>query len=669
MDIMNQRLVKGADIFLEILAEIERSNKDIQVASAWFTDDVLFEAILNKQKEGVKVSVITADIEHNDKLDFVALTNLGGSVLKTKSVGYGMMHEKFCIIDSKVGIHGSYNWTINARKNNKESVIITDHEETVNDLIKYFNEMENKMNTKNSKTMKRVHKMKIPLLGIFGKGEEKKVEISDDPTVNINDSLSEIDNVDKQFESIINSAIASPNRAEIQRLGEENAQLVNGDEGVLGKSMDSLYQLYIAENQQVEDKKGVLKNKVDSKRVSLIANNQVDKTNAVHLEEKIYAENKDLKEQSLSDAVTRKKAKELSVDNIEKVIIPGIEKEISLKNEIIAKLQSVFIKPKIKYYEIAPLLFVFLGLAAALLLFYSSAAYIMLYGKADAIQMVKLGIKPIAQVFNSEALILANQKQGTALFYVLAFVFIPLAIAFTTHRASKVWKVLGVITIILLDIFVAYRVTSVVNQVVFLSSGVQNNEAFYSEANFWIVFLLSAMPFIFFMKIIESISEFFEARHPEAANEKMNFEVDIENMKILDLKQQIKKELETLNAIKEEILRLESQIEFLTNALSELEIEYAKELKNVEQKYNQIERHIIQISELFKNSIDNDNIQISYSALKDRVNIFLKGWNAWLHDQLSVAKAKERSENARKIADIWLAENIKRKDDLKLNAA
>jgi septal ring factor EnvC (AmiA/AmiB activator) len=171
------------------------------------------------------------------------------------------------------------------------------------------------------------------------------------------------------------------------------------------------------------------------------------------------------------------------------------------------------------------------------------------------------------------------------------------------------------------------------------------------------------------MKIIENINDFFEARHPEAANEKMKFEVDVENKKIRELKLLIKKELDNLNTIKGEILQLENQIELIKSSLSDLEIEYAKELENIEQKYNQIERHIIQISELYKNSIDNDNIQISYSALKDRVNIFLKGWNAWLHAQLSVTKAKERSENARKVADIWLADNIKRKDDLRLNAA
>ena len=37
-----------------------------------------------------------------------------------------------------LAFHGSYNWSVNARTNNSESVIKTDHSNTVNDLIKDF---------------------------------------------------------------------------------------------------------------------------------------------------------------------------------------------------------------------------------------------------------------------------------------------------------------------------------------------------------------------------------------------------------------------------------------------------------------------------------------------------------------------------------------------------
>ena len=49
------------------------------------------------------------------------------------------MHNKFCLIDDKFLITGSFNWTTQAVKYNQENIIITDS----NDLVsKYVHEFE-----------------------------------------------------------------------------------------------------------------------------------------------------------------------------------------------------------------------------------------------------------------------------------------------------------------------------------------------------------------------------------------------------------------------------------------------------------------------------------------------------------------------------------------------
>jgi len=668
---MNQRLVKGAEIFPAIMMEIANAENEIIVASAWFTDEALFDALLQKQKVGVEVSIITAEIEHNDKLDFSKIQSVGAHVLKSKNVGYGMMHEKFCVIDQRIGIHGSYNWTVNAKRNNKESIIITDHRETVDDLIKYFNDMKSKIDDNMDLVPKKNTNKKISLLGIFKNKNTTEPVVNNSTEVKVveQNNNSVMIEIEGQFESIINSAIEGPNRDEIQILGEENARLVHGDEAVLGKAMDSLYQLYVSDNKQVDDKKTILKSKIEAKQVSLVADYKLIKDNKKNLEENLYQEQKKVNEQTLLDIKTEKKANELSIDNIEKTIIPKFQEKIESLKDSISNMKVEFVKPKIKYFEILPLIFVFFGLATALFLFYSSAAYIMLYAERDALAMVKLGIKPVAQVFNSEALKIAYQKDGTALFYIIAFVFIPLSIAFATHKAKAIWKSLGVISVILLDVFVAYRITHVVNQIAFLAKGTHNMEPFYHDANFWIVFLLSAVPFIFFMKIIDMIIVIFESRHPEVAKEKMEFKVKEQRKKISEIESDIEKEKDNMKSLKEDVLRNDNRIESLEGIILNQNLDIVKSLEAIEEKYNAIERHIVQVAELYKNRIDNDNIFISFSALKDRVNIFLKGWNKWLHDELSVSKATKHSEYARIIADLWLVENVKRKDNNKLQAA
>jgi phosphatidylserine/phosphatidylglycerophosphate/cardiolipin synthase-like enzyme len=47
------------------------------------------------------------------------------------------MHHKFCIIDNKVIISGSYNWTFRARNHNSENIVLIENE----DAIKIFDEV------------------------------------------------------------------------------------------------------------------------------------------------------------------------------------------------------------------------------------------------------------------------------------------------------------------------------------------------------------------------------------------------------------------------------------------------------------------------------------------------------------------------------------------------
>ena len=109
----------------EILNEINLSTESIQVAVAWFTNHELFDKLCEKVSNGVKVELIIIDDEINNRiggLNFQQFIRLGGSLI------YGNkenpMHNKFCIIDNKVLISGSYNWTYFAENINFENITI-----------------------------------------------------------------------------------------------------------------------------------------------------------------------------------------------------------------------------------------------------------------------------------------------------------------------------------------------------------------------------------------------------------------------------------------------------------------------------------------------------------------------------------------------------------------
>ena len=106
----------------QILAELDKAEVSIWVVIAWFTNDVLFNKLLEKLKNGVDVRVAMFDDGVNRKHG-VDISQLPHTLIKRGQRG-GLMHDKFCVIDNQVVITGSYNWTTNAEFRNDENITI-----------------------------------------------------------------------------------------------------------------------------------------------------------------------------------------------------------------------------------------------------------------------------------------------------------------------------------------------------------------------------------------------------------------------------------------------------------------------------------------------------------------------------------------------------------------
>jgi phosphatidylserine/phosphatidylglycerophosphate/cardiolipin synthase-like enzyme len=141
METIDQQVINdNREIYAKIQSELWKAEFEILIATAWFTDDDLFNILLDRLAAGIHIEVIIADNQENEKLNFNLLQAKGASVYRIKGQGYGGMNQKFCVIDKQLALHGSYNWSMNAKKNNQESIISTDHKDTVLSLIKTFND-------------------------------------------------------------------------------------------------------------------------------------------------------------------------------------------------------------------------------------------------------------------------------------------------------------------------------------------------------------------------------------------------------------------------------------------------------------------------------------------------------------------------------------------------
>jgi len=152
-----------------IIKEVEKAEKEILVAVYWFTNQELFDLLIEKLNAGIKVKLIIHNDFINNResgLPFQEFIDNGGKFYF--SDGNNPMHNKFCIIDQSVLINGSYNWTYFAEEKNRENILVI---EDVNEVINsFFNEFQ------------RLIKLAIPL---------KKIEPISKFEIGLNDELNQ----------------------------------------------------------------------------------------------------------------------------------------------------------------------------------------------------------------------------------------------------------------------------------------------------------------------------------------------------------------------------------------------------------------------------------------------------------------------------------------------
>lgn len=126
-----------------IQLELFKAKKSIKIAVAWFTNELLLQPLILKQQSGVSVEIIINDDEINrgrdTSLDFSELISAGG-VLRWNTSNQ-LMHDKFCVIDDRVVITGSYNWTNKAEYNNEVETFIYDEIETTSFFLDNFKKL------------------------------------------------------------------------------------------------------------------------------------------------------------------------------------------------------------------------------------------------------------------------------------------------------------------------------------------------------------------------------------------------------------------------------------------------------------------------------------------------------------------------------------------------
>jgi phosphatidylserine/phosphatidylglycerophosphate/cardiolipin synthase-like enzyme len=120
-----------------IATQLNQAQGSIDIAMYYFTSRPLAWALARAVERGVRVRVCLDEKQRTEKFSKAEFLRRRGIAVKFRD-GIGLMHNKFCIIDSKVVITGSYNWTASADIRNDENLLIIRSPSVAKKYANYF---------------------------------------------------------------------------------------------------------------------------------------------------------------------------------------------------------------------------------------------------------------------------------------------------------------------------------------------------------------------------------------------------------------------------------------------------------------------------------------------------------------------------------------------------
>lgn len=355
---------------------------------------------------------------------------------------------------------------------------------------------------------------------------------------------------------------------------------------------------------------------------------------------------------------------------IEEVEIVSIEDKIEALKEKIKGLQLEFVKPKIKWFNAIPYGLFLFGTLAYLFIFYSSAAYILIFTEGDYKEARLQGAEDMAppEIFNPDALSLALEKGWVSLAFILLFVFVPLGLSIF-DRLLDVNKVFAflisfVLGIVIVDAAIAYKVAESIHKINYDLGKVdevwQWNQAF-KDMNFYLVFVFGAFGLIMFKFFYKRFIEIFESRDSDLDKQKKMALAQQKQDDIDLLKDKIKECKEDLILKDNDILGVKNEIQILSSIKDFLPSKKASKIEKIKTELNLRVQNIERITTVYASHIDNDILPISIDSIKDRINVYLEGWNNYLHDQYNMNIAMEKAQKALEEARKWSSERMEMK--------
>lgn len=133
---------ESSSSMLKFLMYLSSSKLSVDLCIYIFTQSNFADILRHLHKNNVRIRIIADLIEGDAYGNQLEHLRSLGIMVKSNPRGTGtLMHHKFVVLDNKIVMTGSFNWTNKAITNNFESVIVTSSQEVVQPFIHEFQEL------------------------------------------------------------------------------------------------------------------------------------------------------------------------------------------------------------------------------------------------------------------------------------------------------------------------------------------------------------------------------------------------------------------------------------------------------------------------------------------------------------------------------------------------
>lgn len=624
---MNDILTNGTEIKQRIISEINNARQNIYLAMAWFTDRDIANALISAKNRNIAVEVVLSSNEQNETVkQMLRDASINIHAFETGD-NRGMMHHKFCLIDGKITINGSYNYSLNASKNNVENIHVSDD-------IKTYQQF-------------------------FAEFERLKYNIDNQIDVNAKNSYMETEKPINQKGSFIKTlsnlvySSVEINADGYKKKGYEHSKESHGNIDIFKTNIDEIHKeiTRFATDESLGSKKNNLISNVNTAFENKKAEFEAEKQNELDH----YKRENDLYKKQINDKTIEirqeKSILEQGNQNTGERGLFQINKEIE-KNKLEKRgLEQSFI---VKKFWTVGTVFALFGLCVFvyyLSMFFSSAMYKVFFEGNVIRASLEAGINPgLPQLVDANAIIKIFRKQGS-LFGIIAGLFFLIPILLSNLKllgSEKKWvnTVCFWVGLLIFDIVVSTMVALNTDEIKCLLVGKESKLQIWQvveKGEFWMIFVFGMLPLIITHYIIDYIVNAYKKSQRNIVDADKNRKIQILDSEMIDLNAE-KENISNKLKEKEDLLKQNS------DEIQRLEKELNTQQTQTENKYADLVKQIKTIYDDYIAKITSGKI-FTVEILVNIISAYKSGFIEYLPDFYASNEVTNRANSIEKIIE------------------